>query len=116
LKETKRLVTKSGTIFIGENVIPSGYFWEFVWFQNLSKYSQRLLLPYMKTRKWLAKYPKLAGKWKSNHHEVSPKFIKEFFSDHKVKQSRASACTIKQRILESNYKGNRRADFIIKLE
>lgn len=115
LKETKRLVTKPGTIFIGENVVPSGFFWEFVWFNKLSKNLQRLLLPYMKTRKWLAKNTKLAGKWKSTHNEISPKFIKEFFSDHEVKQSKASACTVKQRILESKYKGNRRADFLIKL-
>jgi len=101
LKEIKRLVTKSGTIFIGENVIPSGYFWEFVWYNNLSKNSQKLLLPYMRIRKWLAKNPKLAGKWKSNYHEVSPKFIKEFFSDHDVIQSKASAYTVKQRILQS---------------
>jgi len=115
LKETKRLVTKPGIIFIGENVIPSGFFWEFAWFNKLSKNLQRLLLPYMKTRKWLAKNPKLAGKWKSTHNEISPKFIKEFFSDHEVKQSKASAYTVKQRILESKYKGNRRADFLIKL-
>ena len=70
----------------------------------------------MKTRKWLAKNPKLAGKWKSTHNEISPKFIKEFFTNHKVIQSKASAYTVKQRILESKYKGNRRADFLIKLE
>jgi len=116
LKETKRLVTKPGTIFIGENVIPSGSFWEFAWYNNLSKNSQKLLLPYMKIRKWLAKNPKLAGKWKSTHNEVSPKFIKEFFANHDVIQSKASAYTVKQRILQSKYKGNRRADFIIKLE
>jgi len=116
LKETKRLVTKPGTIFIGENVIPSGSFWEFAWFNSLSKNLQKLLLPYMKTRKWLAKNPKLAGKWKSTHNEISPKFIKEFFTNHKVIQSKASAYTVKQRILESKYKGNRRSDFLIKLE
>jgi len=115
LKETKRLVTKPGTIFIGENVIPSGSFWEFSWFNRLSKNSQKLLLPYMRIRKWLAKNPKLAGKWKSVHFEVSPKFIKEFFVDYEVKQSKASAYTVKQRILESKYNGNRRADFFIKL-
>lgn len=114
LKETKRLVTKPGTIFIGENVIPSGYFWEFAWFNNLSKNSQRLLLPYMKIRKWMAKNPKFAGKWKSAHNEISPKYIKEFFSDYEVKQSKAAAYTIKER-LQTKYTGNHRADFLIKL-
>ena len=116
LKETIRFVTKTGIIFIGENVIPSGSFWEFAWYNNLSKNSQKLLLPYMRIRKWLAKNPKLAGKWKSTHNEVSPKFIKEFFANHDVIQSKASAYTVKQRILQSKYKGNRRVDFLIKLK
>lgn len=116
LNETKRLVTKPGIIFIGENVIPSGAFWEFAWFNRLTKNRQKLLLPYMRARKWLAKNPKLAGKWKSMHNEISPKFIKYFFADFEVKQSKASACTVKQQILESKYKGNRRADFLIKVK
>jgi len=115
LEEAKRLVTKSGIIFIGENVIPSGSFWEFAWYNSLSQNAQKLLLPYMRIRKWLAKNPKLAGKWKSTHFEVSPMFIKKLFADYEVKQSKASAYTVKQRILESKYKGNRRADFLIKL-
>ena len=82
LSEMKRLVVKNGKIFLGENIIPSGYFWEFAWFQELPNYSQKLLLPYLKIRKWLSKNPKFAGKWKSIHNEISPKFINDFFSDH----------------------------------
>jgi ubiquinone/menaquinone biosynthesis C-methylase UbiE len=114
LKEMKRVVSPSGVIFIGENIVPSGYFWEFVWFQNLSPTKQRLLLPYVKFRKWLAKNPKFAGKWKSIHNEISPKLIKEFFSDFDVQQTNAAAFTVKKQQLGSKYKGNRRADFLIK--
>ena len=91
-----------------------GYFWEFVWFQNLSPTKQRLLLPYVKFRKLHAKNPKFAGKWKSIHNEISPKLIKEFFSDFDVQQTNAAAFTVKKQQLGSKYKGNRRADFLIK--
>ena len=114
LKEMKRVVSPSGVIFIGENIVPSGYFWEFVWFQNLSPTKQRLLLPYVKFRKLLAKNPKFAGKWKSIHNEISPKLIKEFFSENDVQQTNAAAFTVKKQQLGSKYKGNRRADFLIK--
>lgn len=116
LEEMKRLVTSDGTIFIGENIIPKGYFWEFVWFQNLSNTSQMILLPYVKIRKFLAKNRKLAGKWASIHKEIAPKFIKQFFKESDVIQSRASAYTIKHKILGKKYRGNRRADFVIKLK
>ena len=81
----------------------------------LPNYSQKLLLPYLKIRKWLSKNPKFAGKWKSIHNEISPKFINDFFSDHDVQQSNASAYSVKKQKLGSNYKGNRRADFLIQL-
>ena len=107
--------SSSGIIFIGDNIIPSGYFWEFVWFQNLSSTTQQFLLPYVKLRKWLAKNPKFAGTWKSIHNEISPKLIKEFFSDCDIHQTNAAAYTVKKQQLGSKYKGNRRADFLIKL-
>jgi len=116
LLEMKRVAKKQSTLFIGENIIPENYFWEFTWFKNLSKPSQVIAKPYIKFRKWLAiKNPKLAGKWKYIHKEVSPKFIKKYFHKDSIIQSSSAASTIKQKMIGQNYKGNRRVDFVIKL-
>lgn len=116
LSEIERVVSKNGTIFIGENIIPAGFYGELVWFQNLPKLGQIIARPYVKIRKWLAiKNPKFAGKWKLIHSEISPEFLKKYFKDRaEITQSKAAAYTIRERILGEKYKGNRRADFIIK--
>lgn len=113
--EMRRVVKNNGLIFIGENITPGGYFWEFVWFQRLSPARQKLLFPYVKLRKFLAKYPRFAGKWTSIHKEISPKFVTDFFTDCQVISSKASACYIKQKKLGKLYRGNQRIDFVIKI-
>jgi len=118
LNEMKRVSKKDGTIFLGENTIPSDYAWEFTWFQNLSPTIQFLARYYIKIRKWLSKKnPKFAGKWKSAYKEVSPTLINQFFKNKAtVHQSRAATYIVKKRILGKKYKGSRRADFLINLQ
>ncbi len=118
LDEMKRIVKPKGTIFIGENIIPSGYAWELSWFQKLSPNIQNLVKFYVNFRKQIAqKNSKLAGKWKVIHKDISPEFIQNYFqSIGKVTQSKSAARTIKQQKLGSKYRGNRRVDFVIKLE
>jgi len=114
--EMKRVVKKDGTIFIGENIIPSNYFWELSWFQKLSPFSQSLAKPYIRFRRWLAgKNSKLAGKWNSVHRDISPTLIRKSFQNYEIVQSKSAAYTIKLKNLGSKYRGNRRVDFIIKL-
>jgi len=118
LDEMKRIVKPKGTIFIGENIIPSGYAWEFSWFQKLSPTIQNLAKFYVNFRMRIAqKIPKLAGKWKVIHKEISPEFLQNYFqSIGKITQSKSAARTIKEQKLGSKYRGNRRMDFVIKLE
>jgi len=116
LDEIKRVAKKNATLFIGENITPEGYFWEFTWFKNLSRPAQLLAKPYINFRKWIAaKNSSIAGKWKYVHKEVSPEFISRYFSKDSIEQTKSAACKIKQNILGKNYKGNRRVDFVIKL-
>lgn len=118
LVEIERVSTTNATIFIGDNIIPSGYYWELAWFQNLPAVLKPLAKPYIRIRKWIAdKSPKLTGKWKSLHREISPEFVKMFFEGRaEIRQSNAAVYTVRQRILGRKYKGNRRVDFLITLK
>lgn len=118
LDEMKRIVKSKGTIFIGENIIPSGYAWEFSWFQKLSPIIQNFAKFYVNFRKEIAqKNIKFAGKWKVIHKDISPEFIQNYFQSlGKVSQSKSAARTIKEQKLGLKYRGNRRVDFVIKLE
>jgi len=117
LQEMKRISKPNGIIFIGENISLSSYPWELTWFQDLTGFTQTLAKPYIKIRKWIAmKIPKLAGKWKSVHKEISPIFIRKYFDGSgEVIQSKAASYTIKKKIQGKKYKGNRRIDFLIRL-
>ncbi len=118
LVEIERVSTKNAVIFIGDNIISSGYYWELTWFQNLPAVLKPLVKPYIRIRKWIAnKSPKLAGKWKSLHREISPEFVKMFFEGRaEMRQSNAAVYTVRQRMLRERYKGNRRVDFLITLK
>ncbi len=117
LEEMKRIANSNATIFIGENITKNGFPWEFTWFQNLSKQSQKIAKLYISLRKWLAKInPSFAGKWKDTYTIVNPKTLKEFFKGSSVLESPACACTVKKQILGTKYRGNQREDFIIKLK
>jgi len=118
LKEMKRVSKKDGTLFLGENIIPSDYAWELTWFQNLSPTIQFLAKYYIKIRKWLSKKnPKFAGKWMDTYKEISPTLIKQFFQNEAmIHQSRAATYIVKKRILGKKYKGSRRVDFLINLQ
>ncbi|WP_299290928.1 class I SAM-dependent methyltransferase [Nitrosopumilus sp.] len=115
--EIQRVVKNDGIIFLGENIVPRGYYWELVWFQNSSKFIQPGLKIYIKFRRWLAsKNEKYAGKWKSMHKEISPEFINQFFSNNAtIEETNAVASTVRKKRLKEKYKGNRRRDFLIKL-
>ena len=117
LDEMKRVATKDATIFIGENILPSDYYWELTWFQNLSPKIQGFVKPYIRLRKWLAlKNNLLVGKWKNLHADISPSFIKRYFRYAKsINQSRAASYDVKRKLEGKAYRGNRRTDFIIKL-
>ena len=118
LREMERVTRRKGIIFIGENIVPENFQWELVWFQNLSNSKQRIARQYIKFRKLLAQInPKLAGKWKSIHKEIKPEFINKFFEGRGIViQSNAASYTVKKKILGNNYKGNKRVDFLIKLD
>lgn len=118
LEEIERVATKKATIFIGENIILSGFYWELVWFQNLPKIAKIFAKPYVRFRRYLAKKnPKLEGKWKSIHHEISPDLLREFFKGKAtIEQTDAAAQTTRKRRLGKRYRGNRRVDFVIKLQ
>ena len=117
LNEMERVANDNATIFIGENVIPNGIYWEYSWFQNLSKSKQIFAKPYIKLRIWLAKNnTKFAGKWRDFHRDISPKFIKNYFKGRgKIFVSNAAAMTIKRKKEGQEWKGNRRIDFLIRL-
>ena len=53
-KEMQRVAKNNAILFIGDNITPSNFLWELVWFRNLSKSKKLLLKPYIKLRKWLA--------------------------------------------------------------
>ena len=111
-------VCKDDTIiFIGENIIPSRFQWEFVWFQNLSPQIQFFAKSYISLRKWLAKKnPNMAGKWKHVHKDISPKLIGDFFRNNgKVEVSDSVAFDTRKKIY-SVHKGNKRVDFLIRLK
>lgn len=115
ITEIKRIASKDATIFIGDNVIPASSYWELSWFQNLNSVEQKVAKPYIKVRKWLAKIdPKLAGKWKNLHEEISPEFIKEKFEEGATVLVSESATTkIKKKRLDKS-ETSKRVDFVIK--
>ncbi|MEM4250175.1 MAG: methyltransferase domain-containing protein [Candidatus Nitrosotenuis sp.] len=116
LAEILTVCKNDAVIFIGENIIPSRFQWEFVWFQNLSPKIQFFARTYISFRKWLAKKsPRLAGKWKHAHKDVSPKIIEGFFgTDVKVEISDSVAYAARKRT--GSHKGNKRVDFLIRLK
>ena len=116
LDEMVRVAKNESTLFIGENIIPSGFPYEFVWFHNLSKNKQKLAKYYIRLRKWMAKNDKLAGKWANSYNIVSPSFLKQYFkSKSEIFQSKSAAYSIKEKMQGVDYKGNKRVDFVIKL-
>lgn len=118
LNEIQRVSKKNAIIFIGDNVIPSGSYWELSWFQNLNSIEQNLMKPYIRTRKWLAsKNSRFAGKWTEIHAEVSPHYIQEFFKDKgEVNISESGASYIKNKKNGSSGKSSKRVDFLIQLK
>ncbi|MDE2589514.1 MAG: class I SAM-dependent methyltransferase [Patescibacteria group bacterium] len=116
LSESERVVSSQSVIFMGENITPSRYYWEFTWFQNLTPAKQIFAKIYIKIRKYLAsKNSKFGNKWADLYNELSPEFIKKYFAGKgEVDISDAAAYTVRQRIL-GNAKGNRRVDFLIRL-
>lgn len=117
LIEMNRVAKKNAVIFIGENIVPSGIYWELVWFQNLPKIIQFFAKPYVKIRHYLAKKsPQMAGKWKSMHNEISPKFLRVFYNNKAtLTESKAAAQTVRRKFQDKKYNGNHRKDFVIKL-
>jgi len=115
IKEMKRLVKPDGKIFLGENVIPSNTYWEYVWFQKLNPILQNFSKPYIKLRIFLAKNGILSGKWRDYYREVSPKLIFDYFERGTVTMSDSAAMKIKRKNEGMNWKGNRRVDFLINL-
>lgn len=118
LNEIERVAKNNATIFIGDNVIPSGSYWELSWFQNLNSIEQNLMKPYIKIRKWLArKNSRFAGKWSEIHAEVSPNYIQEFFKGKgEVVISESGASYIKNQKKQSAEKSSKRVDFLIQLK
>src|SRR3972149_3071906 len=118
LNEILTVCKDDAIIFLGENIIPSRFQWEFVWFQNLPPRVQFFAKSYIFLRKWLAKKSlRMAGKWKYVHKDVSPKVIEKFFKNNgKVEISDAVAYTARKRVYGNNAKGNKRVDFLIRLK
>lgn len=117
LKEMERITKKNGTIFIGDNVTPEGSYWELSWFQNMNSFKQKMVKPYIKIRKWLAKKnSRLSGKWSELHAEVSPEYIKNYFENKgKVIISESGASHIKNKRNKISGKTSKRVDFLIRL-
>lgn len=117
ITEIKMVCKNKALIFIGENIVPSKYCWELVWFQDLPFLFQILAKPYIKFRRWVAgKNPYLAGKWKYMHKDVSPKIIKKIFKNFEsITISDSASYTIRKKIFGKNTKGNKRMDFLIKI-
>lgn len=118
LTEMERVATEKGILFVGDNITPSGSYWELIWFQKLSTRQQSIVKSYIQLRKWLAKkVPILAGKWANIYAEVSPEFIKSFFKERgSVSISDAAAYSARKKRLGENANGSKRIDFIINLE
>lgn len=116
LSEIKRISSKNAAIFIGDNVTPTGFYWELLWFQNLNINKQKIIKPYIRFRKWLTKKnSKLAGKWINLHEEVSPDFIKKYFENvGETFVSKSATTKVKEKKLE-RAETNKRVDFVIKL-
>jgi len=117
LAEIERITSKNGKIFLGNNVVPSGIYWEFTWFQNKHPFLQIWYKLYIDFRLWLSKKNvRFAGKWKNIYEPISLKFLKKFFDGRgEVIMTKSATYEINSRKLGKNYKGNRRMDFIIKL-
>lgn len=118
LNEIKRVSNNDSLIFIGENIVPSRYCWELVWFQNLPAFGQFIAKLYIKLRKWLSNnITYLAGKWKHSHKDVSIKVVQNFFgNNNRFFVSDSASYEIRKKLYGKNAKGNRRMDFIINLK
>ena len=115
MNESKRVVKRNFLIFLGENIIPSKFHWELVWFENLSASLQLFAKQYIKFRLFIAeKKPRWAGKWRHIHKAISPKIIESIFHNSNIKITDAASYTIRKRKFGDDAKGNRRVDFIIK--
>lgn len=114
LNEILRVAMPHATIFIGDNITPSGLYYEYVWFQKLNPFFQIIVKPYIRFRKNLAKInPKLAGKWKNFYNEVSPGFIEEYFKNiGDVTISESATSSIKN-MSEDRLIDSKRVDFVI---
>jgi ubiquinone/menaquinone biosynthesis C-methylase UbiE len=115
MNESKRVTKKKFLIFLGENIIPSKFHWELVWFENLPLPLQLFAKQYIKFRLLIArKKPSWAGKWRHIHKAISPKSVEYFFNNLSINITDAASYTIRKREFGKNAKGNRRVDFIIK--
>jgi len=117
LEEMERVTSKDGRIFLGNNVVPSGIYWEFTWFQNKHPFLQVWYKLYIDCRLWLSKKNnRFAGKWKNMYSPISPNFVKKFFGGRgEAIISKSASYEINKKKSGKNYKGNRRMDFTIKL-
>lgn len=118
LTEIKRVSKTESVIFIGENIVPTRYYWELVWYENLPSIIQIFARPYIKFRRWLAKKKSpLSGKWKNSHNDISSKFVQKFFKeDKKFFVSDSAAYTVRKKRYGNDVRGNRRMDFLIHLK
>ena len=118
LDEIKRISKKKYLIFIGESILESKYYWELVWFENLSIIGQFMAKPYIKFRRKLAKKGiRFSGKWKNAHKDISKKRIQKYFKNSEIITiSDSASYTIRKKLFGEKVKGNKRVDIIIKMK
>lgn len=116
LKEIETILKPNGLLFIGDNVTESNWIWELSWYRKMPKSLRILLKPYIIFRKRISKiFPSISGKWNSLYFEVSKKLFLSLISNNTIiQETESSSITVRKR-LNKNYDGNKRRDFIIKI-
>ena len=117
LTELERITKPDGLVFIGDNVSPSYWLWELNWYLRLPKFFQFFAKIYAKIRRKIAKsFPRIGGKWRFLHNEVSKNSINDYFKHRaNIVESDSALYVVRKKMDQGNYKGNKRKDFIIKL-
>jgi len=117
LKEMKRVAKKEGILFLGDNITPSGMYYEYTWFQKMNLLSQSFAKLYIKFRTKMARKKIFKSeKWDNPYHEFSPKLIKKIFCDGvEIIITNSSARMVKAQTRKNQKTGNKRIDYIIKL-
>jgi len=117
LNETKRVTKKGGVIFLGDNITPSGMYYEYTWFQKMSPFTQRIAKSYIKLRTIFARKKIFSSKkWANTYQEFSPSLIKKIFNDEaEIVITDSSARTVKAQKRKYYKTGNKRIDYTIKL-